>query len=431
MVRVLVPAPAPAPAPVHVHVLVHIYVFVYTYMNIYLCLWIMCMCKCPGSSPLPQNLRLHPNPNPNPNPNTDTLGEVLRASFLFWQRGTTSPAGKAYIQMYNLNNGGGTPSAGGGSSSSSSRSVGSGASGGAPIVPNATNSIYPHISIIDPRTGAKVWTVCGYLEPDELTQQLITFIEMHDLAGAMAPTPNTVQVRDLMCGMQRDATQCSACISCRRKEFIHSYFILFANPPLSLPLPSLSPQAAVTEARERRSRGDSLVDDPGYKASATNTSGAAVSAAAATLSAAGTGQDSAEADAEADVPSPSPSPTAAAAATVDYGPTGPEPPTGPDVCRVQFKYMPASPAGAVVVHMTQSVRRFNKTATLSELFAAAQHELAKACSDNSSNSNSTSRIPFALSTAFPAKELCGVGDAGRRTLEEEGLCGSQVMLRLL
>lgn len=50
----------------------------------------------------------------------DTIDSILRTSFLFWQRGSTSADGVKYMQTYRL-----------------------------------TADDLPHIGIIDPRTGAK------------------------------------------------------------------------------------------------------------------------------------------------------------------------------------------------------------------------------------------------------------------------------------
>ena len=55
----------------------------------------------------------------------DMVEQVVRSNFLFWQRGSTSRAGKAYKEMYRL---------------------------------GGDDEKFPHIAIIDPRTGAKVAT---------------------------------------------------------------------------------------------------------------------------------------------------------------------------------------------------------------------------------------------------------------------------------
>ena len=86
----------------------------------------------------------------------DMVEQVVRSNFLFWQRGTTSRAGKAYKDMYRL---------------------------------GGDDEKFPHMAIIDPRTGAKVATFSGYVEPLDMTQKLVVFLERHSLTAHKIPTP--------------------------------------------------------------------------------------------------------------------------------------------------------------------------------------------------------------------------------------------------
>ncbi len=111
-----------------------------------------------------------------------TVIQVLRESFVFWQRGTTSAAGKAYIRMYKIDTDD--------TMKSNTTIAGPVAGGKVPAV--TSTSSYPHIAIIDPRTGAKVHQMTGYQEPDQLLQALLSFLEGHDLHSMKAPTDKSI-----------------------------------------------------------------------------------------------------------------------------------------------------------------------------------------------------------------------------------------------
>lgn len=81
----------------------------------------------------------------------DTIQEILRENFVFWQRGHTSLDGKNYMTLYHV-------------------------SGGE----------LPHIGIIDPRTGSKISTIKGYMEPRILTQTLFEFFDENSLDSMKA-----------------------------------------------------------------------------------------------------------------------------------------------------------------------------------------------------------------------------------------------------
>jgi hypothetical protein len=68
----------------------------------------------------------------------DTVVSLLRTSFVFWQRGHTSPDGQAYMRMHGI-----------------------------------TDADLPHIAIIDSRTGARIVTMKGFVSQSELSMALL------------------------------------------------------------------------------------------------------------------------------------------------------------------------------------------------------------------------------------------------------------------
>lgn len=81
----------------------------------------------------------------------DTIQEILRENFVFWQRGHTSMDGKNYMALYHI-----------------------------------LAEDLPHIGIIDPRTGAKITTIRGYMDPRILTQTLFEFFDENSLDSMKA-----------------------------------------------------------------------------------------------------------------------------------------------------------------------------------------------------------------------------------------------------
>ena len=82
----------------------------------------------------------------------DTVEQIVRSSFIFWQRGSTSKEAMRYISVYKLE-----------------------------------PTDMPHISIIDPRTKAKVCSMKGYASPQELIAFLMKFLEDNDITANKAP----------------------------------------------------------------------------------------------------------------------------------------------------------------------------------------------------------------------------------------------------
>ena len=68
----------------------------------------------------------------------DTVVSLLRTSFVFWQRGHTSPDGQAYMRMHGI-----------------------------------AEADLPHIAIIDSRTGARIVTMKGFVSQSELSMALL------------------------------------------------------------------------------------------------------------------------------------------------------------------------------------------------------------------------------------------------------------------
>jgi hypothetical protein len=72
----------------------------------------------------------------------ETVQEILRENFVFWQRGHTSQDARTYMSLYQV-----------------------------------SENDLPHIGIIDPRTGAKTSTIKGFMEPRILTQTLFEYFD--------------------------------------------------------------------------------------------------------------------------------------------------------------------------------------------------------------------------------------------------------------
>lgn len=94
----------------------------------------------------------------------DTVEQIVRSSFIFWQRGSTCTEAKKYLSIYKVD-------------------VGD----------------LPQTAIIDPRTRAKVTAMKGYASPTEMVSFLVRFLESNDIASNTAPkaTKATQQNIDL------------------------------------------------------------------------------------------------------------------------------------------------------------------------------------------------------------------------------------------
>lgn len=82
---------------------------------------------------------------------SDTIQTLIDSAFVFWQRSSSCAAGQNYMRLY-----------------------------------NASGDDLPHIAIIGP-TGAKMWSYTGFIAPDELSMQLVEFLDLHSFEDTSAP----------------------------------------------------------------------------------------------------------------------------------------------------------------------------------------------------------------------------------------------------
>jgi hypothetical protein len=101
----------------------------------------------------------------------ETVISLLRTSFVFWQRGHTSPDAQAYMRTHSL-----------------------------------TEADLPHIAVIDTRTGAKIVTVKGFLGPGDLAMALLEFLENNNFEGTKAPRTRSI---DMTREFERNAEESS------------------------------------------------------------------------------------------------------------------------------------------------------------------------------------------------------------------------------
>eukprot|EP00941_MAST-03F_sp_MAST-3F-sp1_P001978 g1978.t1 len=76
--------------------------------------------------------------------------ELVRGSFLFWQQQDNSGHGSRYISFYKP-------------------------------------KIFPHIGLIDPRTGQLLETISGFIEPGHFASRLAEFLDNNSLSGVVKP----------------------------------------------------------------------------------------------------------------------------------------------------------------------------------------------------------------------------------------------------
>ena len=72
----------------------------------------------------------------------DVIQGLLKGNFIFWQRGASTVDGLGFISMYKVD-----------------------------------TQLLPLIMIVDPRTGACVNTITGFVSPDQLAASLLEFQE--------------------------------------------------------------------------------------------------------------------------------------------------------------------------------------------------------------------------------------------------------------
>lgn len=82
----------------------------------------------------------------------DGVVTILRSNFLFWQRGHTSRDGQDYIERYHV-----------------------------------SEEELPRIAILDPRTGAEILVILGYIPPEEFAMTVLEFLTDNSVEGLDAP----------------------------------------------------------------------------------------------------------------------------------------------------------------------------------------------------------------------------------------------------
>lgn len=82
----------------------------------------------------------------------DTIQALLETSFIFWQRSSTSQAGRDFLRLYGL----------------------------------SADVCLPHIAILGP-TGSQLWSRTGFIQPDDLSIALVEFMEANDLNAMTKP----------------------------------------------------------------------------------------------------------------------------------------------------------------------------------------------------------------------------------------------------
>jgi hypothetical protein len=87
----------------------------------------------------------------------ETIISLLRTSFVFWQRGHTSPDAQAYMRTHTVR-----------------------------------EEDLPHLAVIDSRTGAKIVTIKGFISPGDLAMTLLEFLEENSFDNPKAPKQRNI-----------------------------------------------------------------------------------------------------------------------------------------------------------------------------------------------------------------------------------------------
>ena len=83
---------------------------------------------------------------------------MISANFTFWQRGHTTPDAKLYMNRYHVQ-----------------------------------ESMLPHIGLLDPRTGLLLESITGFRTAEQLSSQLVEFMDKHEFESAPSSTQSTPQ----------------------------------------------------------------------------------------------------------------------------------------------------------------------------------------------------------------------------------------------
>ncbi|CAN0378896.1 unnamed protein product, partial [Laminaria digitata] len=87
----------------------------------------------------------------------ETILTLLRGNFVFWQRNKVLGQARYYMEKYNL-----------------------------------AGEVLPHTAIIDPRTGAQLLKVVGFVEPEDLSMAIVEFLENNSIDQVKAPAVKTI-----------------------------------------------------------------------------------------------------------------------------------------------------------------------------------------------------------------------------------------------
>ncbi|CAM9845648.1 unnamed protein product [Ectocarpus sp. 8 AP-2014] len=88
----------------------------------------------------------------------ETILTLLRGNFIFWQRNKAlRQASRYYVDKYTLE-----------------------------------GQVLPHTAILDPRTGAQLLKVVGFVEPEDLSMALVEFLENNSIDQVKAPAVKTI-----------------------------------------------------------------------------------------------------------------------------------------------------------------------------------------------------------------------------------------------
>jgi len=100
---------------------------------------------------------------------------LMRSNLVFWQRGHTSGDGQEYMRKYQL-----------------------------------SEENLPRIAIVDPRTGAEILTILGFISPQELANAILEFLDSNSFDSTVAPRTRHINMRKLAAFDVDDAEDANA-----------------------------------------------------------------------------------------------------------------------------------------------------------------------------------------------------------------------------
>eukprot|EP01034_Spumella_vulgaris_P021642 gene21642-27682_t len=133
----------------------------------------------------------------------ETIVDLFRTTFLFWQRGHTSRDGRDYMTMHKV-----------------------------------TEDQLPHIAFIDPRTGAKKLTLTGQIETGDMAIRMVEFADSHPLKTPQRSAADSPAVT----AQQNSSSSSGTSSSSAQSEGIAS--VPVADSPVVVAEPEVLPPAA-------------------------------------------------------------------------------------------------------------------------------------------------------------------------------------------